>query len=380
VLPNKQESRDRVMREVKTLANCEHQNIVRYFQAWVETPPPGWQEQQDQEWIEKEYLSTSIDIESPSYEMSPTPESHKFGRKLRQPSLSTRDGAASRKLDSWITNLKTNECINFDDEICKTKFCKTNSASNTTTTDNKNIIPDETDDDDDSSFIEFRADDVSEAVASDNHSDETDAASNNFMDFHKRQQLPAIFPPPVTACITNEKLDDSFEIEFKHDSNHLSKDNSLHVMALKNCSHASDTNNKFWRDTTTANTTNNLDNNTSNNNNSKVIIPFKKTHRRPMSLDLTSCGKVIAMNEQKLTQPQQPPANIRMYLYIQMQLCRKQSLKDWLRMNNSEMRKTKIVPIFQQIVDAVEYVHLKGLIHRDLKVRNNFEISRNNRI
>lgn len=31
-LPNKEESRARVMREVKTLANCEHQNIVRYFQ------------------------------------------------------------------------------------------------------------------------------------------------------------------------------------------------------------------------------------------------------------------------------------------------------------------------------------------------------------
>lgn len=31
-LPNKEESRVRVMREVKTLANCEHQNIVRYFQ------------------------------------------------------------------------------------------------------------------------------------------------------------------------------------------------------------------------------------------------------------------------------------------------------------------------------------------------------------
>lgn len=31
-LPNKEESRMRVMREVKTLANCEHHNIVRYFQ------------------------------------------------------------------------------------------------------------------------------------------------------------------------------------------------------------------------------------------------------------------------------------------------------------------------------------------------------------
>ena len=43
----RQESRDRVMREVKALAKLDHQNIVRYFNAWLECPPPGWQEEQD---------------------------------------------------------------------------------------------------------------------------------------------------------------------------------------------------------------------------------------------------------------------------------------------------------------------------------------------
>lgn len=39
------------MREVKALAKLEHGNIVRYFNSWVEQPPPGWQEQHDNDWI-----------------------------------------------------------------------------------------------------------------------------------------------------------------------------------------------------------------------------------------------------------------------------------------------------------------------------------------
>lgn len=35
------------MREVKALAKLDHQHIVRYFNAWVEFPPPGWQETED---------------------------------------------------------------------------------------------------------------------------------------------------------------------------------------------------------------------------------------------------------------------------------------------------------------------------------------------
>lgn len=58
----------------------------------------------------------------------------------------------------------------------------------------------------------------------------------------------------------------------------------------------------------------------------------------------------------------------KVYLYIQMQLCRKDTLKDWLKTNCETRDKTTIFDLFYQIVDAVEYVHSQDLIHRDLKV------------
>lgn len=58
----------------------------------------------------------------------------------------------------------------------------------------------------------------------------------------------------------------------------------------------------------------------------------------------------------------------RIYLYIQMQLCQQNSLREWL-LDNHTRDKRDVLLIFEQIVQAVEYIHMQGLIHRDLKVR-----------
>lgn len=58
----------------------------------------------------------------------------------------------------------------------------------------------------------------------------------------------------------------------------------------------------------------------------------------------------------------------RHYLYIQMQLCHQNSLREWLKDNTKNRDIKYILDIFDQIIQAVEYVHLQGLIHRDLKV------------
>ncbi|GLH14717.1 Eukaryotic translation initiation factor 2-alpha kinase [Gryllus bimaculatus] len=81
------------------------------------------------------------------------------------------------------------------------------------------------------------------------------------------------------------------------------------------------------------------------------------------------CSEVTS-SEDLSVQIVSPPT--RMYLYIQMQLCLKESLREWLYDNVTKRDRKKMLQIFEQIVHAVEYIHLEGLIHRDLKPSNIF--------
>lgn len=332
VLPNRQESRDRVMREVKTLAHCEHHNIVRYFQAWVETPPPGWQEKEDRIWMDREALSHSIDIDSPT-ELSPPLPMHDGPNKV----FSELINQNNKGLDSWISNLNTNECINFDDFNRKTSF---------------NVTNDNTD-----SFIQFR--EYTNSKLSDSVFKNTNKIRAKSIDDSlgvteiddSNDSFQIEFKEPTCSNGDNSQSttnNDSFRIEFKHPSINGRKQRTYSVN--EECL------NSLFKETAGSFNSKAIDSVESSNNNNNKLVPFRKTHRRPMSLDLSSRRSVQFLHPN------------RVYLYIQMQLCKKQSLKDWLRLNSSDMRQQEIVPIFKQIVEGVEYCHLKGLIHRDLKV------------
>ena len=57
-----------------------------------------------------------------------------------------------------------------------------------------------------------------------------------------------------------------------------------------------------------------------------------------------------------------------LFLYIQMQLCKQETLKDWLVKRSPVIDYSRSLEIFLQIRDAVEYFHKQGMMHRDLKV------------
>jgi serine/threonine protein kinase len=65
-LPSSISEREKVMREVVFLASLNHENIVRYYHHWIESPPPGWQSKIDK------WLSDKINfsIEDPDMTIS----------------------------------------------------------------------------------------------------------------------------------------------------------------------------------------------------------------------------------------------------------------------------------------------------------------------
>ncbi|GAB1865561.1 Nuclear pore complex protein Nup155 [Camponotus japonicus] len=256
-LPNSQDSRERVMREVKALAKLDHHNIVRYFNAWLECPPSGWQEEHDQQWINKLQFSLST-----------------FPSEVTQ---------AETKPDDSV-------CIN----VSQTNSCSVDSACEALELNNVDV--------NDDSLIVFEKSNEkrdNDAICINDYSTGStglDLSSNN----ESEEELPNI-----------------------NNTNH-----SESIVFIEE---------------------------TDND-----IVVEEKKHKRQKSFSLNLYNK---SNNHK---------SAKMFLYIQMQLCKRFSLKEWLKQHTSKRDPVQVLNIFQQIVDAVEYVHLQGLIHRDLKPSNIF--------
>nr|VZH98629.1 unnamed protein product [Spirometra erinaceieuropaei] len=84
------------------------------------------------------------------------------------------------------------------------------------------------------------------------------------------------------------------------------------------------------------------------------------------------CSKEETRSQLDVSAKPQTP-RLSCYLYIQMQLCSRKSLKDWLADNPtvaSRQPRERLYGMFLQIVDAVAYLHSRAYMHRDLKPSN----------
>ncbi|XP_016972329.1 eukaryotic translation initiation factor 2-alpha kinase isoform X1 [Drosophila rhopaloa] len=310
-LPNKDSSRQRVLREARTLASCEHHNIVRYFHSWTETPPTGWQEEEDRKLLAHE-LSTSIQIETPDESTMPS-----LAEQLQE--------KRHQQLLSWVSDAANSTACSHD-------FPGHSESSL------RNIREEYDDDEEEDSLIEFRSESQSAALreGQDDYDDDDDE-EEEVQDVKKRHHRSSVSIDIHSA---------SFDLKNINYSQHQLVSNSFQIESVRPKS-----------------------------NGSEELEDDNKVRRKPLTL-------ALAQNHNNNgSHPTPPSATIqngavakpsKVYLYIQMQLCRKESLRDWLRDNRSEARSAHTADIFHQIVDAVDYVHLKGLIHRDLKPSNIF--------
>ncbi|KAK6493387.1 eukaryotic translation initiation factor 2-alpha kinase 3 [Huso huso] len=323
-LPNRELAREKVMREVKALAKLEHPGIIRYFNAWQETPPEGWQEEMDKRWL-NESSTTDWPLSSPD---------HLEPLSVKVPVLKP----LALQCESMAPSL-----IGGGDFICapgvgQPVFLQgldstTTTTTTTTTTENK---------------------EASEATAGSLlHGQDSFLTENDSQWEQDDSDSPHSFEfcPPRLG---DERTTSSFDIVFE-DSGCDDTSKSMEPDRTEPGSHST---------LTQCPSTGSRTREPSSTSNSHPV-PLSHSPPRPTSLNLVQAPV--------LGERSKPPSP-KVFLYIQMQLCRKENLKDWMskRCCVEQRDRSECLGIFLQIAEAVEFLHSKGLMHRDLKPSNIF--------
>ncbi|KAM5193953.1 eukaryotic translation initiation factor 2-alpha kinase 3 [Mantella aurantiaca] len=319
-LPNRKLAREKVMREVKALAKLEHPGIVRYFNAWKEEPPELWQEKMDELWLKDGSTDWPFS--------SPTPV----------------DGLSVKVRSSDPLSMKEHvEVITPSSESLSslsTEFVAVNAGSH-----RRRLFP---------------------------HNFSTDSDLNESFDAMMNLQDSFLTDPGNSAMDDGEE---DGKVPYRHylrrrpEIGFHERTSSSIVFEDSGCDNAS--NNMDNRmDVSVVVTTSDFsqrDSGSKDSSESKPTSPSTLSTSPPrpktLNLDLT-----------KNTAEKPNPGSPKVYLYIQMQLCRKENLKDWMEARSTleERPPTESLHIFLQIAEAVQFLHSKGLMHRDLKPSNIF--------
>ncbi|XP_037662711.1 eukaryotic translation initiation factor 2-alpha kinase 3 isoform X2 [Choloepus didactylus] len=319
-LPNRELAREKVMREVKALAKLEHPGIVRYFNAWLEAPPEKWQEKMDEIWLKDE--STDWPLSSPSPMDAPSVKI------CRMDPFSTKErieiiAPSPERSGSFSVGISCGQTSSSESQFSPLEFSGIDHGDTSGSVDPSCNLQD-------SCLTDCDAEDGTIDGNDEGHSFE-------------------LCPSEASPCIrSRERTSSSIVFEDSGCDNASSKEelrtNRLHIV-----NHYDDKLNGFKH--------------SSSKSSSEATLSTSPSRPTTLSLDLTK-------NTAEKFQPSSP----KVYLYIQMQLCRKENLKDWMnrRCAIEERERTMCLHIFLQIAEAVEFLHSKGLMHRDLKPSNIF--------
>uniref|UniRef100_A0A7N5JVK7 Eukaryotic translation initiation factor 2-alpha kinase 3 n=1 Tax=Ailuropoda melanoleuca TaxID=9646 RepID=A0A7N5JVK7_AILME len=318
-LPNRELAREKVMREVKALAKLDHPGIVRYFNAWLEAPPEKWQEKMDEIWLKDE--STDWPLSSPSPMDAPSVKIR------RMDPFSTKEHieiiAPSSQRRSFSVGISCGQTSSSESQFSPLEFSGTDHADTSESVD---------------AACNLRDSCLTDCDVEDGTMDGNDEG-------HSFELSPSGASPYERS---RERTSSSIVFEDSGCDNASSKE-ELKTKRLHMGNHCANKLSAFKH--------------SSSESSSEPSISVSPPRPTTLSLDLTK-------NTAEKLQPSSP----KVYLYIQMQLCRKENLKDWMnsRCTIAERERSVCLHIFLQIAEAVEFLHSKGLMHRDLKPSNIF--------
>ncbi|XP_018421606.1 PREDICTED: eukaryotic translation initiation factor 2-alpha kinase 3 [Nanorana parkeri] len=318
-LPNRRLAREKVMREVKALAKLEHPGIVRYFNAWKEEPPELWQEKMDELWLKDGSTDWPFS--------SPTPV----------------DGLSIKIRSSDVHSVKEHVEVftpsSESQSSLSTEFVAVNAGAH-----RRRSFP---------------------------HHFSTDSDLNGSF-----EAMVNLQDSSLTDCdLDHSAMDGGKDVVYGYNPRGR-QDISYHERTSSSI---------VFEDSGCDNASNIVDNRTDV---SVVVTTSDFSHRdsgtkdsiesKPTSASTLSTSpprpKTLNLDLTKNTTEKLNPSSPKVYLYIQMQLCRKENLKDWMEARSTleERPQDESLHIFLQIAEAVQFLHSKGLMHRDLKPSNIF--------
>ncbi|XP_077419745.1 eukaryotic translation initiation factor 2-alpha kinase 3 [Vanacampus margaritifer] len=311
-LPNREVAREKVMREVKALAKLEHPGIIRYFNAWQESPPEGWQEKMDHRW-----LQDASATESPMSFVD-----HMEALSVKVPvsnSVSPRSASGGGAAGPMVNG-------------CDHHHPPTYTAAGSGLNGDASIHP---------------------LLGHNSLGSEPDSLAEP-----DRTDTPDSFD----LCLPHRPSDctsSSFDIVFEDSG--CDRDAGVDAVDAEDADDDSASGSTRPDPSSVGKATWS----SSRSRQPENSRPASSSPPRPNSLALALPVTPASQRVQ---------ASPKVYLYIQMQLCRKENLKDWMaqRCLPEQREHNQCLDIFLQIAEAVDFLHSKGLMHRDLKPSNIF--------